>query len=353
MSNQGDLGFPDARFWEELGDDEGRLADDFGERAFDGLLLDGPRQVRLASRADLPLVGVRASTIRDNILISLQRRLVVVASALESGEVRAATAFRINDDVRRPRTPKDEARIPQGRTVKVFRLLVNERIDDLPWRPGILQSHVLLYDQRSNPVTTTLLGDDVQDPAVRDFLAAQGQALFPPAVWPPVGAPRVNGDGRHPYRARPDSPPAPERAGIALAVERVVVKRAGASCILRGSFALPVLERDAVRPAPAPPAEGWVDVGDPDAKAVLPVTVLLTGDTVADPITLALRVPAYGAAEPGSLAVGHFAVDLFQLAPGAIEAQSYAVWAIARGVISQPALVGVVTEDMLPRQGAR
>lgn len=354
---QGQLGFADDRFWDELGDDEGRLSDQFGERKFDGLLLDGPRQVPLSSRGDLPLVGVRGSTIADNVTLSIQRRLVLVVSRLESDEVCAATAFRINDDMRgRPRTPKDPAKLPKGRTVKVFRLSARERLDDLPWRAGHLQAQLLLFDQRSNAVTVRLAGtaDNVQDPAVRDFLASQRRPAYPPAIWPsPVAAPGE----RAPYRARPDSPDLPREVGIALAADRVIVKGPATKAMLRGSFNLPVLERDVVREQPAPadrnPDDGvWVDVGDPAATAVMPISLILSGDTVADPIVLAMQVPVYGGGGPGQLAAGHFAIDLFGSLPG-LEPQTYAVWAVSRAVTSKPALVGVVSRDMLPRPGER
>ena len=346
---QGELGLTDTQFWENLVDHEDRILDGFDEREFQGLVLDGPRQVRLSSGPDLPLVGVRASSIRDEALLSHYLRLVLVVSRLEGDEVRAGTAFRINEDARGRGRPRDGATFPEGRAVKLFGIAASERIDDLPWQAGTLQAHLLLYDQRSNGVTVSLVGNQVQDPVVREFLAAQKQPGYPRAVWPAVGALRSDG---HPYRARPDSPPVPGRSGIALAVERVVVKRPRATCVVRGSFALPVRERDVVRPPPPPPGDGWVDVGDPAAKAVLPITLVLTGDTIADPILVHLHVPAYDAVAPGDLATGHFAVDLFGVVPDeALEAQTYAVWAISGAVLSSPALVGVVTPDMLPRPG--
>jgi hypothetical protein len=359
--DQGQLGLSDAQFWEDLGERDSKIMEDVGETGFLGLGLDGPREVQLSSRADLPLVGVRVSSIRDNVLVNLDMRLVAVVAGLETGEVRAATAFYINDDDRVRQPPPDLSRVPKGRTIKVFAISLDDRIEDLPWKPGTLQAHILLYEQRSNPVTVRLVGDTVQDPVVREFLATQRRPAYPPPIWPPLPIGRVE---KRIYRERPDSPPVPAAAGIALALERVVVKRPRATCLLRGSYALPVSESEVVRPEPPPvlapdpgeppPPSGWVDVGDPEATAVLPITLLFTGDTVADPILVPLRVPAYGAVPPGAdgaLVAGHFAVDLFAILGDRLEAQSYAVWAISRSVISQPALLGVVTEDMLPPPG--
>jgi hypothetical protein len=354
--DQGQLGFDDPQFWEDLDERESKILADFRRTDFQGLALDGPRQVQLSGRADLPVVGVRSSSILDNVRVNLAQRLLAVVSGLETGEVRAATAFYINDEDREPQSPPDESSVPKGRTIKVFKISLNDRIDDLPWKPGTLQANLLLYDQRSNPVTVTLLADTVQDPVVREFLAGQRRPAYPPAIWPPVPVGRVES---RIYREHPDSPHVPAAAGIALAVERVVVKRARATCLLRGSYALPLLERDVVRPPPAPDraeaghASGWVDVGDREATAVFPITLLLSGDRAADPILVRLRVPAYGPvpAAPGALMTGHFAVDLFALLGHRLEPQSYALWAISRAVISPPALVGVVTESMLPPPG--
>jgi len=355
------LGLTDPQYWEDLGEHEERISEAFSERDFRGMILAAPTEVRLGEHEYLPLVGVRASTIRDNIMVSLNRRAILVASRQESDEVLAATAFRINDDARRPPRPKDEAGIREGRTVKVFRLVLNDRIEGLPWRPGTLHSTLLLFDQRSNTVTVRLVGDEVRDPAVREFLAAQRRPAYPHPVFPSIS----QDEGmQHPYRARPDSPALPKEAGITLSCARVVVNRPGARCLLLGSFSLPVRERDVVNPFPESGAGGsgdattigmgWVDVGDPAAKAVVPVTLVLSGDTVAEPIVVPLHIPVYGAVLPGiagATSRGYFAVDLFQVGPRYLEAQTYAVWAISRAVISQPVLVGVVTEDMLPAPG--
>jgi hypothetical protein len=94
-------------------------------------------------------------------------------------------------------------------------------------------------------------------------------------------------------------------------------------------------------------------VGDTAALAVVPVTVLLTGDQNPLPILMALNVPVYApleAARDGQVARGHFAIDLFAHLPN-LPIQSYAVWAFSRRVISEPALLGVVSEAMLPVAG--
>ena len=348
----------DDQFWDDSADIEATLVDRFEETDFLGLLIDGPESVRVDEHETVPLLGLRASSIRDNMALSLQRRAVVVSTHLEGHETLAATAFRQPDEPKRPSRPRDPNTLPKGRTVKAFSLSLTDRLPGFPWKPGTWKTTVLLYDQRSNSVVTRLEELPSQDPAVRDFLAAQRRPGFPAAISPPFDLEAAN-----PYRPRPDSPAVPAEPGIVLATDRVAVLGARRSCVLRGSFRLPLLTRDLARPLPGAPgsetarqafADGWVDIGDPSALAVVPITLLLTGDKNAEPILIPLQVPVYGplqAEDNGQMAGGHFAIDLFRVVPDGLPIQSYAVWAQSRGILSAPVLLGIVSEAMIPAAG--
>jgi hypothetical protein len=355
--NQGEFRLKDEKFWEDSDPVEEALVERFKETDFMGLGLDGPRTVRLDQKETVPLLGVRASSIRDNIGLSLQRRAVVVTSHLEGTVTLAATAFRQPDEPRRLADPRDPATLPKGRTVKTFSVSLSDRLPELPWKPGTWQTTVLLYDQRSNAVVTRLQEAASPDPAVQEFLNAQRRPAFPAAISPPL-------DGSaNPYLPRPDSPTPPSGPGIVLAVDRVAVHGRDRSCLLRGSCRLPISPRDMVKHLPGPVgseaerlaiADGWVDVGDPEAIAVLPVTLLLTGNQRAEPLLIQLQVPIYGPLGPTDSsdgAHGYFAVDLFKLLPDDVFIQSYAIWAVSRSVLSEPVLLGLVTESMLPAAG--
>jgi hypothetical protein len=360
---QGALGLTDEQFWEDSTPFEEAIVERFLADDYKGLVIDGPRSVGLDEHDTIPLLGVRASTIREDFALGLQRRAVIVATRLEGHETLAATAFRQPDERRPPARPRDPATLPEGRTADAFSISLTARLPGLPWRPGTWQITLLLYDGRSNAVVTRLEGSTSQDPEVQAFLAAQRRPGFPPPIAPSFDLTSpVN-----PYRPRPDSPAPPADPAISLAVDRVVIAGSGRSCVLRGSFCLPVLSRDVVRPLPGPPgseaeqralADGWVEVGDPAAVAVVPITILLTGDQRAEPILISMQVPVYGPLDgpldmqpDGQVARGHFAVNLFGNVPGALAIQSYAVWAISRGIISDPVRVGVVSEKMLPAVG--
>ena len=352
--NQGVFALKDTQFWKDFTRIEEALVNRFEEdEAFMGLVLDGPREVQLDQRKTLPLLAVRACSLVDNSALDLDTRAILIATRLEGHETLAAPAFRQSpappeDD----EPPSDSESLPEGRAVDVVSLSVTDRLPDFPWKPSTWQTTLLLFDQRSNPVVTRLEDDSTRDPAVLEFLAAQRRSGYPAAVSMP-GGPWTNL-----YRPRLDSPPPPAETGIVLAVDRIAVSGAGKSCMVRGSFCLPIRPRDVVRPLPGPAgtqaeqqalADGWVDVGDPAVVAVVPITLLLTGDKHAAPILVPLGAAIYGPLA-GQRACGQFAVDLFRAAPD-LPIESYAVWALSRAIISDPVVVGIVDQNMLPTSG--
>jgi hypothetical protein len=347
--NQGAFGLADDAFWTASTAIEEQLLDRFeSDESFAGVILDGPREVRLDRRSTLPLLAVRACTLVENATLDLDSRGILVATRLEGHETLVDFAFR------QPTLPPDDDtpdevdldQIPEGRTIKVYSLSLTERLRDFPWRPGTWQTTLLLFDQRSNPVVTRLGEAPSRDPAVAEFLAAQRRPGYPHAVAMPGGS------STNLYRPRLDTPPPPDGPGFMLAAPPVAVDRSGESCMLRGSFLLPLLPRDVIRPLPGPPgsqaeqqalADGWVDAGAPEAVAVVPITVLLTGDKNPTPVLLPLQAAVYGSGE-GPLAKGQFAIDLFKAAPD-LPAQRYAAWAMSRGLISEPIRLDILDEQ--------
>jgi hypothetical protein len=353
--NQDTLGIKDEQFWEDATRFEEALVERYWETDFMGLLLDGPKVVRLHEHDTLPLLGVRSSTIHENRALSLQRRAVIVTTRLEGHETLAAMAFRQPDEPRRHKRPRDPDALPKGRTVKVFSVSLNERLLGFPWKRGAWQTTILLYDRCSNSVTTRLEEYSSQDPEVLAFLAAQRRPGYPP----PISRLLDTNSSKNPSQPARDLPLLAAEVAIVLTSERVAIQGPGKPWMLHGSFCLPVLPRDVVRPLPEPPdseevqlalSDGWVDVGDPKAVAVMPITLLLTGNKNASPILISLHVPVYVPLESGSagqVARGQFTINLFGSVPNPLAIQSYAVWAISRGIASDPVLV-----DILATEGA-
>ena len=340
---QGALGLADGRFWDDPAKLEQRALNRLDGTDFVGLFLDGPKRVLLRQHDSVPLVGVRASTIRDNATIALRRRAVIVSTRLEGNETLAATAFRQPDEKRDRSPPRDPASLPKGRTVKAFTIPLDQRISEVVSQPGTWSTTLLLFDQRSNSVLTQVRASPSKDVG-KSHGAERG---YPFQISPPVGAPNVS------FRTQPDCPPIPRQDAIVLSSPGVAAKSHGRSLIVRGSYLLPVAPWDIVRPLPGPTGSaaeskarkaGWQDVGAPDAVAVLPMTLLLTGDDDATPIVLHLHIPVFQRLERSrgrTRARGQFSIDLLALMPEQFRQQNYALWALAGSQLSNPIVVQV------------
>lgn len=347
VMTQGVFGLPDAAFFEGKAQQESdRVADRVLEdNDFMGLLLDGPARAEIDQRNQLPLAGVRKCTHEQNFDVNLDARAILVAARLETGEVSAGRAFEVKDAGAAER-PKRPAKFPKGRSVQPFSIDARSRLPDLSWRPGTLALTLLLWDQRSNTVFTRLEHRATRDPEVQKYLDALRRPRFPGPASPAE-------EGEVSYDQGAASPPLPAGVGLDLAVARVVVAGRGAKAVLRGSFRLPVNEADVVRPKPDDPelAAAWRDVEDPRATAMVPLTLVITGDDVAGPWVKPLRVPARVPLQKQKdqlLAAGYFSVDLLHGAGAPGLRQSYAIWAVHGEVVSGPVRMALIPPEALP-----
>ena len=345
-TEQGGLGLSDGKFWGDSTDVDERAADLFLQSDFVGLFLDGPKRMRFREHSDLPLIGVRAASNQESFAMSLQRRAVLVSTWLEGDQTYAALAFRQPDEPSKSRPRRPSKAVPEGHGADAFRIVLNKCIPEVASQTGQWHTTLLLFDRKSNRVATGVESDPREARAANGSEAAKHPRAYPARISPPVD------EADHPYRARPDSPALPGESTIVLGSAGKVDKAPGRAWVLRGSYRLPALARDVVRPLPGLgfPAErkareaGWEDVGDPAAVAVLPVTIILTGDEDATPILVPLHVPIYQPIERikgEQLVRGHFAVDLLALVGDKLRPQTYAVWAVSRQQVSEPIVVRV------------
>ena len=343
---QGAFGLPDAAFLEGKTTEGSAqvvqkvLRDD----KFMGMILDGPARVEIDKWDTVRLAGVRKASYEQNFDVRLEKRAILVAARVETGEVLAGPAFEHKDEVEPP--PRRPESFPQGENVRPFSIDLRKRLPTLPWRPGTLAITVLLYDQRSNSVITRLEHKASKDPEVAKYLEAQKHPRFPGPATPAESA-HVS------YARDPRSPEVPKAAGIVLAIERVTVDRPGARAILHGSFRLPATEGETVRARPeGPDGANWRDVGDPRATAVMPISLVITGDDDLGPWVEPLRVVSR---EPlvtegkKTYATGYFNIDLLRAPDPVRQHQSYAVWAVSGDTISEPVKVSLLNPDAVPQ----
>jgi hypothetical protein len=318
---QGVLGWSDAQFGSTSTRLEEKALEPFETSELDGLLLDGPRRASLRQGRGVPLVVIRGSSLRENATIDLEERGVLVTSRLEDDETLASRVFRTPDKSRQPdkllptEAPPPPSEIPEGHAVKLYRFVLTDQIPEIASRSGTWQTTLLLFDRRSNPVVTR-----IEAKPERKGKVARGSRPRPLDISV--------------CRPRPDSPAFAGTPSIVLASPNKVET----TWLVRGSFLLPTLARD------------LTDSSD-ITKAILPVTLILTGDHDATPILVPLRIPVErpleGTSEEGTsearLARGHFAVDLRRILGDQLSPQSYAVWAVSRQLVSQAVVVEVVT----------
>lgn len=365
----GPLGLKDADFWDDPRRTEDEVHERLLEQGFLGVVIDAPARVPLAARDTLPVCGVRVTTFAENRTLSIPAATVATASCLETHAVRAGMAFEQKPLAPRPRRDGGPDGPVEGVTIANFETDLRARLR-IPWRPGTWLVTFLVRDRTTNRVTVKLEqgggGGGFTDPAVAAVLAARRRPRYPQPVWPrpEPGKPLPS------YAPRPDSPPVPDAPGIALAVERLVRDTGDAQVVLRGSFRLPLLERELVKPAdPADQAAlealeddaraaaladgmAWQDPGDPEAAAVVPITVVATGALRAAPLVLHLQVPVRHPIDPTADApegTGHFALDLLALPGGErLRGQTSFIYALSGEALAGPATVALVDPRIVP-----
>ena len=257
-------------YWGDFTRTKDQFRDFISETGFRGVRIDAPALVPLDRRDSAPVVGYYVRSLREDVEVDAERQMLAAALDLSSKRLRVGLALDTG------KTPASRARPSgddpgEGATFTAFSSDLRLQLD-LPWEKRKYLVAFLVREHLSNPVLMELGSPPTayRDPAVEAFLANQRKdaAVVPPLPVEPLPTPESGVTFERVSR----SPELPEEAGIALSVERVAVARRGSSCLCFGSFRLPVTVGELVRPDPktgqAP------EVGDPNAKAVVPISLL-------------------------------------------------------------------------------
>ncbi len=386
---QGDLGLGTEAFWDVLSDPRGTIdVTPLGDE-WSGLYIDAPVKVLLEDKNELPLLIARKCSYKECYDLKLEEQSIAVAVQQGSNTVYAERAFYVKASREEPLQLSEED-FPKGTLTETKGVDLKARIPDFPLRPGSVAITLLLFDRRSNTVHTRLGKKEPKDPEINKFMDTfRKQVAIPPAkpVHPPEGSPFP-----HYRQTAGETPALPEGAGINLAVERVFLKLTPSSqvpvpadaikveqaqeskprpvLVLRGSFRLPALAAEIVRPQEVTTAE--VDgeeksdsgtreeeatgeqIAEPKPTAVIGITLVLTGNEMPGPWKISLHVPSYDEIAPGEenpVVTGFFNVDLLTLDASIGFPQTFAIWAFSGKSVSDPVLTAIVTEEMLPRAG--
>jgi hypothetical protein len=324
--SQGPFKQSDEEFWTEPLKNLSRVSDEHAMKFQRALIIDGPREVDPGARKTLPVSLYYLAPQSDVFSFTFQDVAIVVASRREDRQVFCDMA---TDPITAPRehsTAKPDPDVFSGSS----RVLDLKEHPNIPWQSGTWFVNVLVRDLVSNRIEIELAdsASKRKDPESR-------KEEKPPA---PAPASPEAGDPLPHYQAYAKSPALPDKPGIALSVERVIVAKHGSRAELAASFRLAPLRGELV-----PGASG------DEPKAVIPITLVIIGTENAYPLPFTVRAPAYGNIGDTEL-TGHFALDLFDIPHFDPRAQTYFVYAFAGEVMAGPATLGLVSEEMLHRR---
>jgi hypothetical protein len=341
MSDQS-LGLVDEEYWTNP-ERAKEAAKTFADEGFGGVKLGAPGTVPIDVHDTFPVVALRAGSIADHWAVSFNEHALWASMDLGANRLTVRPAG--DPEVETPPANPEDA--PSGYMVEPFVVDLRDALS-LKWQPGRHLVTVVMRERVSNRADVTLKYSTrkFEDPEVAKFLEAKKATPAPPVVTPPPGDPLPS------YEKRDDSPPIPEKPGIALAAERVLVFTPDAQVILRGSFRLPVLPKEVVVPAEPKPGEApAADVGPPPT-AVVGIALLVTGSDLPAPGLAQLTVPSYDPIPDGEknpVVTGHFALDLLQLGVVPDQPQTLFVYAFSGEVMEGPFPIALISEKMLPK----
>lgn len=353
-----------------------------------GLYIDAPGEVDPTVRKSLPVPFFYVAQLREAYKVDLETMVKVVASRVEDRTLKIANALTPKDKrAKEPKVGKDSTDPTSEKEVLDLQAQLK-----LLGEKGTYHVLVLLRDQMSNVVVTRVVQRKIinEDPEVVKFLEIHRRPLPVPPPLPPsvelLWTPEAAGS-MMPPKAPDGSPDMPAEPGIALSVERVVLKRLGATAVLKGAFRLKVLKRELVPPELPPdyqpPVAGPAQVplsplpgqpaslaapdsadpaallvrpiyGVPRPSAILPITLVILGYVDVAPTVIRLNVPTYDNLDPAApemVATGHFALDLLANPNIRLTPQTFAIYAFCGEIIAGPQLMATVTEAMLPKPG--
>jgi hypothetical protein len=318
-----------------------------------GLYIDAPPSVNAAVHSTVPIPMFYVAELREAYKISLNTMAKLIAIRLEDRAFFIENALPPRDKAAPEMKVGKDSSDPTSKKMMID-LHTQLRVLD---RPGKYRIVVLLQQQASNVVETVVEQKRVQhpDPEAQKFIESFKLPEIPPPPPPPPSVElRWVRKPDAPLQPLEGSPPIPDKPGIEMKVDRVVLNKPGASAILKGSFRLPVLKRDLL---PERPSDMDLRVpftpeyGMPRPIAMLPITLVILGSESAVETVISLSVPTFDPFDPASkenVGTGFFAIDLLANPNLRGEARIFSIYAFCGEFMKGPAVMATVTPEMLP-----
>lgn len=321
----GPLGITGAQYWDSPWLNTDALYDELRPKPGTTLILDAPARVDVEKRQTLPLLAYHAGRSLELYRVPFEGHGLVTAMDVDRNVLYASPVLPVED--------RDPIEDPVPGFHAVARILDLRELLGLLWRPSRLVVRGFLLDQSVDPLEVELVpaARIFDDPAMNAYVTERRDAPRPPRVSRPDDVP-VTG-----FRADANSPEPPSHSGLALSVGRIAEAQPGARHLLYGSLRASIRATERV--------EDGVDVGDPDARAVVRVSLLVFGAENKALSVVPINVPIYEL--EGESGVGIFAVDLLRLSGVADISQTYFVYGFVHEAFVGPVPMSVVTPDLL------
>jgi hypothetical protein len=318
-----------------------------------GLYIDAPASVNAAVHFSVPVPMFYVAEFREAYKIDLRSMTKLVAIRLEDRSFLIENALppldKVVEEVKMGKDSSDPTSSKQ-----VIDLQTQLRILD---RPGKYRIVLLLQQQTSNVVETVVEQKKVQhpDPEAQKFIESFKLPEIPPPP-PPPPSPELRWVRKPeaPLQPLEGSPPIPEKPGIEMKVDRVVLSKPGASGLLKGSFRLPVLKRDLLPERP-PDMDLRVpftpEYGMPRPTAMVPITLVILASESSVETVIRLSVPTFDPFDPAAkenFGTGYFAVDLLAHPNLRGAARIFSTYAFCGEFMKGPVVMATVTPEMLP-----
>ncbi|RVU46504.1 hypothetical protein [Rubrivivax rivuli] len=357
MTQTGPLQLDDADFWSDPERTRRQVAAPLEAARRNVLLFDAPTRVPLETRESLPTQALHVGDSRSFRDRPYERFAVVLATDLDNNITVAAAAVPPIEDETAPLPPIDRSAPVQDAVGNdAYTIDLRERLN-LPWEPGRYLARMILLDELTPPRLIELTSARPPDPAVERYQQEAANRTRVPALVPAPGGPL-------PQQRGAQTPAVPSKTGLQLTAPRVCVLDAGAPCVLRGAFRLPLLRRHLLPPGPPRPgteeihaqfaaAARAAGTGAPPAlpQAVVPVTLVAVGDVGGGPSVWRLVLPVHDPIDHNGtrpVGTGSFAIDLRELRGFTGVQQTWYLYAFSDEVASGPVVVGLTVSPRTP-----
>jgi hypothetical protein len=310
---------------------------------YSGVLIDAPKRVLTDHRKTLPAGLYHLGSAKELAAVSFHKYGVLTAMDVIANRLYTVGGRVLKNGAEaRAKGPVDPDLIPPGDLCVAQEVQLRE-VFDLPWKSGRYLITAMLRDKVSNraPIELSRSQGSYEDPAVLLYLQQLRSKKNPPTIFPVPSPPFPS------FKKLPQSPPIPKAPGIVLKQQRVVDLKRDPRSPLYGSFQLPVLAQEILKPDFQDPYY-LSHPKEPKPTAIVGITLMITGADDGGVASIPLHVPTFDAISwippDGDLPMvtGYFNLNLLRLPRVPRIPQTYFLYAFSGASMAGPYPTAVV-----------